>query len=83
MTSETPNLVMAAVSSALEESVRQGLIFDYSDVLYRFPTENVTMIQVRFSYKPTLPLNYIHVQFSIDTNTGTVEFQSINDSTAQ
>ena len=83
MTSDTPNLVMAAVNAALEESVRQGLIFDYSDVKFRYPTENPTMIEIRFSYKPTLPLNYIHVQFSIDTNTGTVEFQNINDSTAQ
>lgn len=82
MTAETPNLVMAAVNSALEEAAIQGLIFDYSDVKYRFPTDNATMIQVRFSYKPTLPLNYIHVQFSIDTSTGTVEFQSINDNTS-
>lgn len=82
MNSETPNLVMAAVNSALEESVRQGLIFDYDDVKFRFPLENVTMIQIRFSYKPTLPLNYIHVQFSIDTTQGTVEFQSINENTS-
>lgn len=77
-TPETPNLVMAAVNSALEESVLQGLIFDYNDVKFRFPTTNPTLIEIRFSYKPTLPLNYIHVQFNIDTNTGTVEFQSIN-----
>ena len=78
-TAETPNLVMAAVNSALEESVRQGLIFDYNDVKFRFPiASNPTLIEVRFSYKPTLPLNYIHVQFSIDTSAGTVEFQSIN-----
>lgn len=83
MSAETPNLVMSAVNSALEEATRQGLIFDYSDVKFRFPTENPTLIQVRFSYKPTLPLNYIHVQFSIDTNTGTVDFQNINDNTSQ
>ena len=82
-TSETPNMVMAAVSSALEEARRQGLIFDYSDVQFRFPIpSNPTLIEVRFSYKPTLPLNYIHVQFSIDTSSGTIEFQSINQNPA-
>lgn len=82
MTAQTPNLVVAAVSSALEEASRQGLIFDYGDVTFRYPTENPTMIQVRFSYKPTLPLNYIQVQFSIDTSVGTVDFQNINDNTS-
>lgn len=78
---DTPNLVMSAIEAALEESVAQGLIFDYANTVYRFPTENPSMIEVRFSYKPTLPLNYILVEFSIDTNVGTVQFQSINDNT--
>lgn len=78
MTSDTPNMVMAAVSSALENAVVQGLIFDYADVLYRIPSDNVTLIEVRFSYKPSLPLNYIHVLFAIDTTSSTVQFQTIN-----
>lgn len=79
MTTETPQLVMSAVTNALEEAMRQNLIADYADVLFRLPADNPTGIQIRFSYRPSLPLNYIHVQFVVDTSSQTVEFQTIQD----
>lgn len=74
MVENTPDYVMGAVAGALEFANENGLIFDYSGLKYRVPNNNPTMIQVRFMYKPTLPLNYVRVQFAIDTNTGTTQF---------
>lgn len=79
MTSRTPNLVLAAVSGALETAMMQGLIHDYADVMYRIPESNPTVVEIRFMYKPTLPLNYIYVQFTIDTATGSLEFTTVNN----
>lgn len=80
MTPESVNLVVAGVESALGVAVRSGLIFDYSDVKYRVPTNEPTTIEVRFAYRPIMPLNYILVQFAIDTQTGSIEFQSLQES---
>lgn len=79
MTSRTPNLVLAAVSGSLETAMMQGLIHDYADVMYRIPDSNPTVVEIRFMYKPTLPLNYIYVQFTIDTATGSLEFTTVNN----
>lgn len=79
MTSRTPNLVLGAVTGSLETAMLQGLIADYSDVMYRIPESNPTVVEIRFMYKPTLPLNYIYVQFTIDTATGSLEFTTVNN----
>lgn len=68
----TPDLVVASVEAALEVAVAAGLIVDYNGIQYRIPNDQPTTIEVQFNYKPTLPLNYIHVIFSVDTSTGTV-----------
>lgn len=79
MTSRTPNLVLASVTGCLETAMTRGLIYDYSDVMYRVPDSNPTVVEIRFMYKPTLPLNYIYVQFTIDTATGSLEFTTVNN----
>jgi hypothetical protein len=74
ITEGTPEYVVGAIVGALEQAMADQLIFAYSSVKYRQPTANPTMLQVRFMYKPSLPLNYVHVQFALDTNTGTTVF---------
>jgi hypothetical protein len=81
MTARTPDVVLAGVTSALEEATRLELIFEYGDIQYRINPIEPTAIEIRFAYKPTLPLNYIVVQFSIDTTLGTLEFQTVNQQT--
>lgn len=75
ITDSTPQYVVGAVTGALEVAKSTGLINNYSSVKYRQPTTNQTLLEVRFQYKPSLPLNYISVQFAIDTNTGSIDFQ--------
>lgn len=48
-----------------------GLIVNYADLAVRQqapPSGDPTVIDVRFSYQPPWPLNYISVQFSVNTN---------------
>lgn len=77
-TADTPNYVISCMVGVLETCVESGLIDSYTGIKYRIPTNQPTLIQVRFMYKPSLPLNYIQVQFSIDTQTGTADFINLN-----
>lgn len=77
ITPETPNYVLSAVAGALERAIATNLIYGYSGLKFRQPLNQPTVIEVRFMYKPTLPLNYVQVQFSIDTQTGSANFTEV------
>lgn len=63
--------VKAATASALENLVLSGTIIDYNDLKVRQLVSSPDVIEVRFAWKPSLPLNYIVVRFSINVSTGT------------
>lgn len=70
---ETGIRVKGVVIGALELVKGQGLIVDYNNVKVRQQTPPVgdpTVIEVKFAYKPSWPLNYILVSFTVDTTTG-------------
>jgi hypothetical protein len=50
---------------------------DYSGVEAKLVSLDPTTIQVRFSYRPSFPLNYVDVKFSIDMTAGTVNDYTI------
>lgn len=77
MTDDTPGYVVGAVMTALEGAAADRLIHSYRNVKYRQPISNPTVVQIRFEYKPSLPLNSIQVQFAIDTNTGSTDFTEV------
>jgi hypothetical protein len=73
---ETALQVKATVAGALEtaKSTTVGLIVDYNSLAVRQespPSGDPTVIQVRFAYKPAWPLNYILVNFTVDTSNAT------------
>lgn len=73
ITNETGLRVKSVVSGVLEFAQTRGLIFDYSSLKVRQqnpPSGDPTVIEVKFAYKPSYPLNYILVSFTIDTSTG-------------
>lgn len=73
ITAETPLHVKSIVSGALENAKATGLIVDYLGLAVRqqiLPGGDPTVIEVRFSYRPSFPLNYIEVGFTVDTATG-------------
>lgn len=73
LTSQTPLQVKSIVAGALERSLTDGLIVGYTGLAVReqsAPTGDPTVIEVKFAYRPTYPLNYIIVNFTVDTTTG-------------
>lgn len=73
--SNAPSTVAAAVSGVLETLKTIGDLVDYSTPQARTLTLDPTTVEVRFSYKPAFPLNYVNIAFNIDLsgNTTTVE----------
>lgn len=82
ITEQTPGIVIGAVRTALEQAKGRRMIQSYSGVKYRNPTDNPTLVQVRFMYKPSMPLNYIQIQFALDTNTGSNSFVELSSPAA-
>ena len=64
--------VKNTVVGVLELLRQQKDLVDYSGVEARLLSLDPTTMQVRFSYRPAFPLNYIDVVFSIDLSSGTV-----------
>jgi hypothetical protein len=61
-----PAVVAAAVGGVLEQLKVVGDLEDYKEVQARTLAIEPTTVEVRFSYKPLFPLNYIQIKFSID-----------------
>jgi hypothetical protein len=72
---QTPMKVKGIVAGALETAKSSNLFNSYRDLAVRqqiAPTGDPTIIEVRFMYAPSYPLNYVLAQFSVDTTTGSV-----------
>lgn len=61
------------VSTAVLETAKQNsIIFDYGTVLVQQDSVDPTVVNVKFTYIPEFPLNYIEVTISVNTQTGNV-----------
>lgn len=81
ITATTALAVKAIVSSALETAVASGLIIGYTGLAVREqapPNGDPTVIEVQFAWQPTYPLNYVLVNFTVDTTTGVTTVNSAN-----
>lgn len=67
-----PTTVSATISAVLEQLRLNKDLVDYSAVDARLLSLDPTTIQVRFSYRPAFPLNYVDIVFSIDLSSGQV-----------
>lgn len=66
--------VKGVVSGGLEQAMSAGVIVDYTNLKVRQqipPSGDPTVIEVKFAYLPSWPLNYILVTFTVDTTTQT------------
>lgn len=73
-----PTIVGAAVGGVLETLKGVGDLVDYSGIQARTLTLDPTTVEVRFSYRPAFPLNYVNIAFSIDlTGDGTTTVTTI------
>lgn len=69
---ETNARVKAIVMGALETAVSSEVIVGYQDLRVRARPSDPTVIEVRFTYRPAYPLNYVVITFAINTSTGDI-----------
>lgn len=70
---EAPLIVRSVVISVLEELRLATDIVGYGNVQAQISSLDPTIIEVRFSYRPAFPVNYVNISFSLDLSTGTLE----------
>jgi hypothetical protein len=75
---DAPSSVAATIAAVLEQIKQLGDIVDYSDVQARTLTIDPTTIEVRFSYKPAFPVNYVNIVFALDLTTGDLSVPTTN-----
>lgn len=68
--------VKSAVQGILESAVGDEVINSYTGLTLRQQSNDPTVVEVKFAYKPAYPLNYIVISFSIDTTTGTTDLNT-------
>jgi hypothetical protein len=75
ITLDTTLSIKGIVSGILERAKGDETIIDWQNLLVRqqaTPLGDPTVIEVKFAYRPAVPLNYISVKFKIDLNSGSV-----------
>lgn len=70
LTDDTPLGVKTVISGLLEYAKNAGTIIDYTSLQVRVTSSDPTVIEVRFAYRPAFPINYITINFTVDTTTG-------------
>ncbi len=66
-----PTVVGATIQGVLETLVQSQAIVAYSGLqVSAISPSQPSTLKVRFNYKPSFPLNYIDVEFSVDVTTG-------------
>lgn len=71
--------VKGVVNSALETAKAANLIIGYTGLQVREqtpPSGDPTVIEVQFAFQPTYPLNFVLVNFTVDTTTGVTTVNS-------
>lgn len=73
---EMTTRVKGAVAGILETALASATIIAYADLKVRQQTTSTggdpTVIEVKFAYQPTLPLNYVMVAFTLNLESGAV-----------
>lgn len=70
---DTPLQVKSVVAGVLETLKSEEVIVDYNDLKARVQSVDPSVIQIKFLYQPSYPLNYVVVTFSVNLDEGTIE----------
>lgn len=63
-------VISASITGILEALKSRRAIVDYGNIDARYQSLNPTIVEVRFSYLPSFPVNYVNIVFSIDLSGG-------------
>lgn len=66
-------VIRAAVAGVLDQLRGDNDIVSYSDIQSRVTSLDPTTVEVRFSYAPAFPVNYVNIFFSLDLTNNTIE----------
>jgi hypothetical protein len=72
LTNSTMASLQSTVLATLMRAVNTNLIQSYQNLTYSINPANPTNVVVNFQYSPTIPLNYINVNLSVNVQTGTI-----------
>ncbi len=64
--------IQTLVEAELDSLVTEGAIVSYQDVQARLVSQEPSTVEIRFSYLPAFPLNYVNIIFSINTSSGVI-----------
>lgn len=67
--------VKGSVDAALQFLIQNNSINDYAEVKVRQVPATPDVVEVRFTWKPSVPLNYIAVRYAITLDTGETTIQ--------
>lgn len=67
---EAPTVVRSAVIGVLDQLRSERDIVAYGDIQSRVSSIDPTVVEIRFSYAPAFPVNYVNVVFSLDLSGG-------------
>lgn len=62
--------VKSSANSALDSLVSDGVIQAYQALKVRQSPTNIDVVQVSYAWQPSLPLNYMTIQFTLDVTDG-------------
>jgi len=74
MTPSTISAAVGTVHSTLINLVSSGLIQSYNNLEYLVNPASPTTLNISFQYAPTYPINYLQVTFSLNTQTGQINY---------
>lgn len=72
ISADTPAQVKMTAVSALDRAVSAGIMVAYANCKARQVSVDPSIIEVKFQYLPSYPLNYIVVRYSVNTDTGQI-----------
>lgn len=76
------NFINQIVTGTLQALVKTGDVISFGNVQARIASFEPTLAEVRFSYKPAYPINYITVIFSLDLADGSLNVETATNASA-
>lgn len=71
--------IKASANAALESLVRDGVIRDFQGLQVRQLQATPDVVEVKFEWQASMPLNYIVVKYSINTSSGDISASSLSN----